>query len=135
MSARAPASSRRLHIAVVSGPHMEPHLVVGLSRRRVVWRLARFVARNAPFLLRPADAQRVAGLLADRDLEGAVRAYFAALGDGAADVRWERQRLVLHSVPLRLRRLEPEPRQPTGAEPLPASPPPLTSRCMRRHPS
>jgi hypothetical protein len=90
--------STRVHVAVVHGPDMEPFVAMGASRRQVVRRLSRYVARHAPHLLWPTDAHRVADLLAARDLEGAVNMYFHALGDPRQPVRWGRQRVVYRSL-------------------------------------
>lgn len=93
----APVATR-VHVAVVHGSDMEPHVVLAESRHVLIRRLARYVARRAPCMLWPDDARQVADLLATRDLEGAVTTYFHALGDPGRRVRWERQRVAYRSL-------------------------------------
>jgi hypothetical protein len=97
MIASARPASGLLHIAVVHGTDTEPYVAVGESRLQVTQCLASHVARHAPTLLWPDDAERVARFLTSRDLEGAVNAYFEALGDHDRRVRWERQWVVYRS--------------------------------------
>jgi hypothetical protein len=98
MIAASKTAAHRLHVAIVYGPDTEPFVTLGRSRDQVVRRLARYVRRSAPDLLWPEDAARVTELLRTGDREGAIDAYFRAVGGEDRKVRWEVQRLVLRQV-------------------------------------
>lgn len=87
-----------LHVAIIHRTESESIVTCARTRDELVQRLARYVRRNATYLLWPDDAECVDELLAAGDLAGAVDSYFDALGDESRRVRWERQRLIIRRV-------------------------------------
>jgi len=72
-------------------------IVVERDEDALLRQLATYVATNANVQLWMADAVKVHSLLAARDFEAAVRAYFTA-----TDTPWERDWLVIESIHLPL---------------------------------
>jgi len=70
-------------------------IAVELDEDALLRQVATYVAANANVQLWLADAIRVHSLLAARDFEAAVRAYFTA-----TDTPWERDWLVIESIHL-----------------------------------
>jgi hypothetical protein len=98
MIARSEACAGRVHVGVVYGPDSEPFITTGGTRDQLMRRLGRYVRRNAPTLLWPEDAERVATLLDAGDVDGAVAAYFEATRGEGQPVRWEQQQLAVRRV-------------------------------------
>jgi hypothetical protein len=63
------------------------------SRAELVRRLAEYVRRRAPHVLRVEHARHVRALLARGELEAAVEVYFGLVGE-----RWDREWLVTAAV-------------------------------------
>lgn len=83
----AHAAASTLLAAVVHTTDTVRFIAVARSEAELLRQLAAYVAANASHRLWMADASRVRALLAERDFEGAVRAYFTA-PDAPWDVEW-----------------------------------------------
>jgi len=81
------------HVAVVTADDGVLHVALGPTTAAVAEQLAGYVAGRADHGLWPAEAERVAALLRAGDREGAVRAYFDAVGG-----RWDGERLHLQTA-------------------------------------
>jgi hypothetical protein len=77
-----------LHVAVVTADDGVLLVAAGTTTAAVAEQLAGYVASRADHGLWPADAERVAACLRAGDSEGAIRAYFTAVGG-----RWDGEQL------------------------------------------
>jgi len=82
-------------VAVVHTVDSVLFIAVERDEDALLRQVATYVATNANHQLWMADAVRVQSLLAGRDFEAAVRAYFTA-----TDTPWERDWLVIESIHL-----------------------------------
>jgi hypothetical protein len=90
-TAHRPATPQ--HVAVVHTVDSIRLIAVARDEPALLRQVAAYVAANACDRLWMQDAARVLALLSARDLEGAVRAYFAA-----DDTPWDRDWLVIESI-------------------------------------
>jgi hypothetical protein len=92
-ASHAAASGGSLHVAVVHSADAVRFVAVARSPETLAARLAEYVRREADDALWPADARRVHRPLSAGRPEGAVAAYFAAVG-----ARWDEERLAVARV-------------------------------------